>query len=172
MAENREMNYISHYESPLGTMLLSADEAGLTGAWFIGQKHFAYRLEGKREEKEIPVLAEAKRWLDIYFSGKEPNFSLPIHLKGSPFQEEVWGILKTIPYGSTMTYGEIGKILAARKGLDHMSAQAVGGAVGRNPIFIIVPCHRVIGKDGSLTGYAGGIEKKRELLLLEGALKR
>lgn len=163
------MQYISHYPSPIGNILLAADEMGLTGLWFEGQKYFALDLDKEHEEKEIPLFEKVKQWLDIYFSGKEPDFTIPLHFTGTEFQKEVWEILCTIPYGQTMTYGEIAKRIAARKGLPHMSAQAIGGAVGHNRISIIVPCHRVVGADGSLTGYAGGIEKKVKLLKLEKA---
>lgn len=164
------MIYKTHYDSPLGGMLLSADDKGLTGLWFDGQKYFAYGLEELEacEEQENSILTEAKRWLDIYFSGKEPDFDLPISLSGTDFQKKVWGILCTIPYGKTMTYGQIAAQLAAEQGAAHMSAQAVGGAVGHNSLSIIVPCHRVVGANGSLTGYAGGIDRKIELLTLEG----
>lgn len=161
------MQYISHYQSPLGGILLAADDTGLTGLWFEGQKYFALYLDKGHEEKEIPLFNEAKHWLDIYFSGKEPDFTLPLHFTGTEFQNEVWEILYSIPYGKTMTYGEIAGQIAARRGISHMSAQAVGGAVGHNEISIIVPCHRVVGANGSLTGYAGGIEKKIALLELE-----
>lgn len=161
------MQYISHYESPIGRILLAADEVGLTGLWFEGQKYFALYLDKEHEEKELPVFQDVKRWLDIYFSGKEPGFTVPIHFTGTEFQNEVWAILYSIPYGKTMTYGEIAKKIAKKKGLEHMSAQAVGGAVGHNEISIIVPCHRVVGANGSLTGYAGGIDKKVKLLTLE-----
>lgn len=163
------MQYISHYPSPIGNILLAADEMGLTGLWFEGQKYFALDLDKEPEEKEIPLFEKVKQWLDIYFSGREPDLTIPLHFTGTDFQNEVWEILCTIPYGQTMTYGEIAKRIAARKGLPHMSAQAVGGAVGHNRISIIVPCHRVVGADGSLTGYAGGIEKKAKLLKLEKA---
>ena len=161
------MEYTSHYLSPLGGILLSGDEIGLTGLWFEGQKYFALSLDKEHEEKEIPLFEEVKQWLDIYFSGKEPDFTVPLHFTGTAFQNEVWEILCTIPYGQTMTYGEIAKQIAVRKGLLHMSAQAVGGAVGHNEISIIVPCHRVVGTNGSLTGYAGGIDRKRKLLKME-----
>lgn len=163
------MQYISHYPSPIGRILLAADDIGLTGLWFEGQKYFARCLDQEREEKEIPIFEQVKYWLDIYFSGNEPDFSVPLHFMGTDFQNEVWKILYTIPYGQTTTYGEIAKRLAAQRGLRRMSAQAVGGAVGRNEISIIVPCHRVVGADGSLTGYAGGIDKKVKLLKLEKA---
>lgn len=163
------MQYVSHYRSPIGDILLAADEIGLTGLWFEGQKYFARGLEKECEEREIPLFQTVKQWLDIYFSGKEPDFSVPLHFKGTVFQKEVWEILCAIPYGHTITYGEIAERLATGRGVPHMSAQAVGGAVGHNRISIIVPCHRVVGKDGSLTGYAGGIDKKAKLLALERA---
>ena len=161
------MQYISHYHSPIGDILLAADDIGVTGLWFEGQKYFALHLDKEHQEKDLPVFTETKRWLDIYFSGKEPDFTVPLHFKGTDFQKEVWEILCSIPYGKTMTYGEIAKKIAFKRGLKHMSAQAVGGAVGHNPISILVPCHRVIGSNGSLTGYAGGIDKKNKLLTLE-----
>ncbi len=161
------MQYISHYKSPIGNILLAADELGLTGLWFEGQKYFALYLDKEHEEKDLPVFEIAKGWLDIYFSGREPDFTVPLHFTGTEFQNQVWEILYTIPYGHTMTYGEIAKQIAAKKGIARMSAQAVGGAVGHNEISIIVPCHRVVGTGGSLTGYAGGIEKKIALLQLE-----
>jgi methylated-DNA-[protein]-cysteine S-methyltransferase len=164
--ENAE--YISHYESPLGSITLASDGAALTGLWFDGQRHFADSLVPVREERPLPVFDEAKRWLDIYFSGKDPGFTPPLNVKGSPFRMAVWEILLTIPFGKTMTYGEIARILAEKNGLRRMSAQAVGGAVGHNPVSLIVPCHRVIGANGNLTGYGGGLERKVRLLELEG----
>ena len=165
------MQYTTTYESSLGSILLAADEIGLTGLWFEGQKYFALYLHKEHEEKALPVFEEAKRWLDIYFSGKDPDFKLPLNFTGTDFQNEVWEILYSIPYGKTMTYGEVAKLLAKNRGIVRMSAQAVGGAVGHNEISVIVPCHRVVGSNGSLTGYAGGISRKVELLKLEGALK-
>ena len=158
---------ICHYESPLGGVLLAADEIGLTGLWFDGQKYFACGLPADRVERETPALLEAKRWLDIYFSGKEPDFTPPLHPIGSAFRQSVWEILLQISYGKTTTYGEIARQLSEKMGLFRMSAQAVGGAVGHNEISIIIPCHRVVGTNGSLTGYAGGIDKKGKLLELE-----
>ena len=120
-------------------------------------------------EGERPFLSEAERWLDCYFSGHEPEFQPPIHWSGTPFQQTVWGLLRQIPYGATITYGELAVRAAEQLGRPGMSAQAVGGAVARNPISVLVPCHRVVGADGSLTGYAGGLERKRRLLDLEAA---
>lgn len=165
------MQYTSKYESPLGKIMLAADEIGLTGLWFEGQKYFALSLDPEQEEKELPVLAQVKEWLDIYFSGKEPDFKPPLHFTGSTFQNEVWELLSQIPYGQTTTYGEIAKHLAKKRGLASMSAQAVGSAVAHNGISILVPCHRVVGGNGSLTGYAGGIDKKIYLLKLEKGYK-
>ncbi len=161
------MQYIDHYKSPLGNMLLAADNIGLTGLWFEGQKYFAADLIEESVKKSMLVFEQTKKWLDIYFTGKEPEFTVPLHFQGTDFQKEVWQILCTIPYGKTTTYGEIAKQVAARRRKAKISAQAVGGAVGHNKISILVPCHRVVGADGSLTGYAGGIEKKAALLQLE-----
>lgn len=162
------MQYITTYSSPIGGILLAADDIGLTGLWFDGEKFYAKSLEPEHIDKEVPVFKEVKRWLDFYFSGKNPDFMPPIHMIGSAFQLSVWNILAEIPYGQTTTYGEIARQIAARRGVDRMSAQAVGGAVGHNEISIIVPCHRVVGTNGSLTGYAGGVDKKVRLLTLEG----
>lgn len=157
------MLFLTHYASPLGPILLAADETGLTGLWFEAQKYFPSFSGVEYQEKETPVLTETVRWLDVYFSGKDPGFLPPLHPQGSPFRQTVWDILLTIPRGQTMTYGEIARRLGVH------SAQAVGGAVGHNPISILIPCHRVVGSDGSLTGYAGGVERKARLLQLEGA---
>ena len=161
------MTFLQHYNSPLGGILLAADESGLTGLWFDGQKYFARDLPAEHVEQNTPVLSEAKRWLDIYFTGRKPDFTPPLHPIGSVFRQAVWEILLQIPYGQTTTYGEIARQLAAKLGLPRMSAQAVGGAVGHNEVSIIIPCHRVVGTSGSLTGYAGGIDKKVKLLELE-----
>lgn len=163
------MQYTTHYRLPIGDILLAADEAGLTGLWFDGEKYYADHLDPEHEEKETSVLEQTKEWLTIYFSGREPEFMPPIHMIGTPFQLSVWKILQKIPYGKTVTYGEIAKEIATQKGLPKMSAQAVGGAVGHNEISVIIPCHRVVGTNGSLTGYAGGIDKKVKLLTLENA---
>ncbi len=161
------MTSIQHYDSPLGGILLAADEIGLTGLWFDGEKYFADHLSKEHAEQETPVLSQTKRWLDIYFAGNEPDFLPPLHPIGSAFRQSVWKILLQIPYGQTTTYGEIAQQLAKQRGLARMSAQAVGGAVGHNEISVIIPCHRVVGTSGSLTGYAGGIDKKIKLLELE-----
>lgn len=158
-----------HYDSPLGGLLLAADEEGLTGIWFEEQKYFAAGLAPEQKEaavQPLPELENARRWLDIYFSGREPDFTPRLHLKGSAFRQAVWALLRKIPYGHTTTYGALAKQLEAVTGR-RASAQAVGGAVGHNPVSIIVPCHRVVGQDGSLTGYAGGMDKKLRLLTLE-----
>ena len=165
------MQYTAVVDSPLGEMLLAGDESGLTGLWFAGQKYFGAGLQpgaARAEAAEIPALAAARRWLDIYFSGREPDFLPPLHLVGTPFRVCVWRQLLKIPYGETITDGEIAAIIANKRGLVRMSSQAVGGAVGWNPIGIIIPCHRVIGANGSLTGYGGGIANKIALLAHEG----
>lgn len=162
------MQYTTFYNSPLGRILLAADDIGLTGLWFDGEKYYAHNLSPEHKEKETSVFNEARKWLDIYFMGKEPDFMPPIHMIGTPFQIVVWNILQKIPYGHTVTYGEISRQIAAARGLERMSAQAVGGAVGHNEISVIIPCHRVVGTNGSLTGYAGGVDKKLKLLTLEG----
>ncbi len=155
------MTYTYNYSSPEGEILLAANDNSLTGLWFYGAKYFAADLEDARTEKLTPVLRQTLRWLDTYFSGSEPDFMPPLELHGSDFRRRVWAELAKIPYGETVTYGEIAKKLGVK------SAQAVGGAVGHNPVSIIVPCHRVLGADGSLTGYAGGTDKKARLLELE-----
>ena len=165
---NEDMIFVSHYDSPLGMIYMAADDDVLKGVWFEGQKYFASGLDkNETEDKETPVLKQTKEWLDLYFAGKEPEFLPPLAPEGSEFQKKVWKILLMIPYGKTMTYGEIGRKVAEMSGKKTMSAQAVGGAVGHNPISILIPCHRVVGTNGSLTGYAGGIEKKIGLLKLE-----
>ena len=161
------MTFVQSYASPLGGILLAADEMGLTGLWFDGEKYFADSLPAEHAEQETPILAEAKRWLDMYFAGKQPDFLPPLHPLGSAFRQSVWELLLRIPYGQTTTYGELARQLAKKQGLPRMSAQAVGVAVGHNEISVIIPCHRVVGTNGSLTGYAGGINKKVKLLELE-----
>lgn len=165
---------ICHYDSPLGGITLACDEKGLTGLWFDGQKYFGGGiLKGdmkyKYSKENPPVLEQTKKWLDLYFDGQAPDFTPPLHLTGSEFRHSVWEILLEIPYGRTTTYKEIAREIASRRGIESMSAQAVGGAVGHYPVSIIVPCHRVLGTDGSMTGYAGGVDKKIRLLTLEKA---
>lgn len=162
------MQYTAAYQSSVGDVLLAADETGLTGLWFEGEKFYALSLDPEHEERETPIFAITRRWLDIYFSGHEPDFMPPVHMIGSEFRRCVWELLLQIPYGTTVTYGDLARQVARRRGLRRMSAQAAGGAVGHNEISIIVPCHRVVGTNGSLTGYAGGVDKKRRLLELEG----
>lgn len=162
------MTYTTTQDSPLGRLRLAADETGLTGIWFEDGKYALEGLDPDHVEQETPVLAETRHWLEEYFSGKVPAFLPPLHPAGSPFRQAVWKLLLEIPYGQTTTYGALAAQLAKQQGRDRMSAQAVGGAVGHNPISILIPCHRVVGTDGSLTGYAGGLERKRFLLRLEG----
>ena len=161
------MEYTNEYVSPLGKILLASDGHALTGLWFEGQKYFAAKLDREHEEKNLPVFAQTAEWLALYFNGKKSAFTPPLTLKGTPFQTEVWEILLEIPFGQTTTYAEIAAEIARRRGLASMSAQAVGSAVAHNPISLIIPCHRVVGADGSLTGYAGGLEKKEWLLAME-----
>ncbi len=163
------MFYISKYSSPLGGITLASNGKELTGLWFDGQKYFADNLPNEREEKDLPIFAETKKWLDIYFSGKAPDFTPPVAMEGiSPFRRRVWEIMLEIPFGKTLSYGEIAKRIEKETG-KRASAQAVGGAVGHNSVSLVIPCHRVVGANGSLTGYAGGIDKKIALLKMEGA---
>lgn len=166
------MDYIYHYNSPLGKIIIASDGNALIGLWFEGQKHFGKGLSEEYEQKNLPIFEQTVNWLDIYFSGKAPEFTPKLNIRGSEFGKAVCKIMLNIPYGETITYGEIAAEIAGQRGLGTMSAQAVGTAVGRNPISIIIPCHRVVGSGGSLTGYAGGLEKKKRLLILEktGAL--
>jgi methylated-DNA-[protein]-cysteine S-methyltransferase len=165
------MFYSTNYASPLGAITLASDGENLVGLWIAGQKYFAATVKDAVEEKpELPVFIRVKKWLDAYFAGKRPVISeLPLAPVGSGFRKAVWDILCEIPYGHCTTYGEIAKKMAARTGRKSMSSQAVGGAVGHNPISIIIPCHRVVGSNGNLTGYAGGMGKKVKLLEHEGA---
>lgn len=163
------MEYTQHYNSPLGGITLASDGTSLIGLWFDGQEYFADALEKEHEEKDLPVFVETRRWLDIYFSGRQPDFTPPLRMKTTPFRKMVWEIMLTIPFGETMTYGAIAVRIAKQKGLRQMSARAVGSAVGHNSISLIIPCHRVVGSEGKLTGYAGGLDKKVKLLELEKA---
>lgn len=161
------MIYTSQYSSPLGKMTLACDDQAIVGLWFNGQKYFGNILPAETEEKEHPVFDQARRWLDIYFSSRQPDFLPPLKYGSTPFRKMVCDIMLTIPYGKTMSYGEIAALVAKNLGMKKMSAQAVGGAVGHNPISLMIPCHRVVGANGSLTGYAGGLERKVWLLELE-----
>ena len=162
------MDYTHHYDSPLGGITLASDGDALIGLWFDEQKYFADTLNEISEEKTLPVFKEADRWLDIYFSGKSPDFTPKLSMRTTTFRKKVWEIMLGIPFGQTMTYGQIAERVARLMNLSQMSAQAVGGAVGHNSISLIIPCHRVVGANGSLTGYAGGIDKKIRLLQMEG----
>ena len=161
------MDFTHRFNSPLGGITLASDGEALTGLWFDGQKYFAASLEKEHEEKRLPVFDLADKWLDLYFSGLEPGFLPPLLMRATEFRKTVWETLLSIPYGKTMAYGEIADRIAAGRGLSRMSAQAVGGAVAHNAISLMIPCHRVVGTNGSLTGYAGGLEKKIWLLELE-----
>ena len=167
----RYMEYYKwHYNSPLGGITLASDGEALTGMWFDGQKYFANMIGEFVKEKELPIFTQTCHWLDIYFDGREPDFTPRLNMNTTPFRKAVWGVLLTIPFGKTMTYGEIAKRIAQERGISRMSPQAVGGAVGHNSISLIIPCHRVVGSNGSLMGYAGGLDKKVRLLQLEGTL--
>ena len=154
----------------MGDLMLASNGEGLAGLWLPGQKYFAATIKEEPEEKEdLPIFDETKDWLDRYFAGKKPLADeLALAPSGSEFRQAVWKIMCQIPYGEVMTYGQISRLIAEERGLETMSAQAVGGAVAHNPISIIIPCHRVVGGGGNLTGYAGGIDKKIRLLELEG----
>ena len=161
------MEYTAHYDSPLGGSTLASDGEALIGLWFDGQKYFAEALGPERTEKDLPVFEQDKRWLDRYFSGQKPDFTPPLRMKTTPFRKAVWEILLTVPYGETISYGEIARRIAGQRGVESMSAQAVGGAVGHNAISLMIPCHRVVGTNGNLTGYAAGMERKAKLLTME-----
>ncbi|MGI6361431.1 MAG: methylated-DNA--[protein]-cysteine S-methyltransferase [Bacillota bacterium] len=165
------MYYSTIYPSPLGLITLACNGDNLVGLWIKGQKHYGKSIpENLIEKDNLPVFIAAKNWLDSYFAGENPAISaLSLSPKGSDFRQKVWSLLCEIPYGQTTTYGEIAKKVALKLQRPSMSSQAVGGAVGHNPLSIIIPCHRVVGSDGSLTGYAGGLKTKIKLLELEGA---
>ena len=154
------MEYISYYNSLIGDILLASDGEFLTGLWFVNQKYYAKNLNRDAKEKSLEIFDLTRKWLGSYFEGNKPDFNIPIEFIGTDFQVAVWQSLLKIPYGEFVTYGDLARIL-------NTSPRAVGTAVGKNPISIIVPCHRVVGKNNSLTGYAGGIDKKEYLLKLE-----
>lgn len=184
MKNKRDFIYGCSYDSPLGKMVMkSFDGEKLSELFFEGQKYFNEKEEAKRfesakygtdninmdfiTEKSLPVFSETKRWLNLYFAGKNPSFTPPLDLRGTDFRLDVWQMLLKIPYGKTATYGDIAVKIAKKRGMEKMSSRAVGGAVGHNPVAIIVPCHRVVGTGGNLTGYGGGIKRKVELLKIE-----
>ena len=163
------MTYTYHCNSPLGGITLSSNGTALTGFWFDGQKYYGASIPKTHEEKFLPVFEQTINWLETYWNGQAPEFTPPLLMQTTPFRKMVWEILLSIPYGQTISYGEIADRIAKQRRLSKMSAQAVGGAVGHNAISIIIPCHRVVGANESLTGYAGGIDKKLKLLQLEKA---
>ena len=161
------MDYTEHYDSPLGGITLACDGEALTGLWFDDPKRHPVEPDRPAEAGVLPVLEDTKRWLDLYFNGRDPGFTPKLKIQGTAFRKTVWEILLTIPYGKTVTYGEVAERAARQMHLPRMSAQAVGGAVGHNAIALIIPCHRVIGANGALTGYAAGLERKKMLLEME-----
>ena len=164
--------YITYYNSILGKLTIAGDGENIIGLWIEGQKYFADTIKNENiiKKDDISIFIKTKEWLDRYFRGERPDIKeLKLSPKGSEFRQNVWKILCRIPYGQTITYGKIAKEIAKLMNKNSMSAQAIGNAVGHNPISIIIPCHRVVGTNGGLTGYAGGIDKKRELLELENA---
>ena len=162
------MFYTYYYTSPIGKITLASNGTNITGLWMEGQKYFPSHLPADKTTTLLSVFRQTQEWLDAYFKGENPNYFPNIELKDTPFRVAVWEILKHIPYGETVTYKDIAKEVARQNNRQSMSAQAIGGAIGHNPVSIIIPCHRVIGSNGSLTGYAGGIERKIALLKLEG----
>ncbi len=163
------VDYVHHYQSPLGGITLVSDGTALVGLWFDEQWFFAASLSHDHTEKKLPVFEQAVRWLNLYFSGRDPGFVPPLALRTTDFRQAVCKIMLAIPYGRTMTYGKIAEIVVRQKGVPRMSAQAVGGAVGHNPVSLIIPCHRVIGANSALVGYGGGLDRKAALLALEHA---
>ena len=154
-------------QTPLGEVRLRSDGKSLTGLWFVGQVNDAKDNSDIEIKDDLPIFGQVETWLESYFSGEQTPIKIPLQPKGTVFQEGVWKILQEIPYGETMTYGEIAQRIAKEKGVATYSAQAVGQAVGKNPISILIPCHRVLGKNGGLTGYAGGVHRKEQLLKIE-----
>ena len=154
-------------QTPLGEIRLRSDGKSLTGLWFVGQVNDAKEHSDTEIKDDLPIFGQVETWLESYFFGKQTPITFPLQPKGTIFQERVWKILQEIPYGETMTYGEIAQRIAKEKGVATYSAQAVGQAVGKNPISILIPCHRVLGKNGALTGYAGGVHRKKQLLRIE-----
>ena len=160
--------YYCTYESKIGLLYLISDGESLIGCYLEGQKYFPNNIDNYYLNEELSILVKSKKWLEKYFNGENPSIDeIPLNYIGTEFRKKVWEILKEISYGELVTYKHLAEIIAKAKGLNTMSAQAVGGAVGHNPLLIFIPCHRVIGVDGSLTGYAAGLENKRFLLNLE-----
>ena len=162
------MQYIDVYSSPLGKLTIASDGEFLTGLWISEQKYFMANLADVETKPDLPIFHKTRSWLDQYFEGKNPGPIPEVKAQGTEFRQRVWKLLAEIPYGQLTTYGELARRIAAEQGIIKMSSRAVGGAVGHNPISIIVPCHRVIGSNGSLTGFGGGIARKIQLLKLEG----
>ncbi|MCL1799397.1 MAG: methylated-DNA--[protein]-cysteine S-methyltransferase [Eggerthellaceae bacterium] len=162
------MQFVSTIPSPVGDLTLGSDGEHLSGLWLAEQKYFMANVGKASQEDNLPVFEEARAWLDRYFAGEDPGPIPPVKMPGTAFQQRVWDLLVEIPYGKLTTYGEIARRIAAERGMEKMSSRAVGGAVGHNPVSIIVPCHRVVGASGSLTGYGGGLARKIKLLELEG----
>ena len=161
-------DYIQTYPSPLGNLRMASDGEALVGLWFEGQRHFGSTLKPEAVAARLPVFDQTVRWLDLYFGGEIPDFTPPLHLRGTAFRRQVWELLLQVPYGETSTYGALARLLAEQTGRPAgQLARAVGGAVARNPVSLIVPCHRILAADGSLTGYAAGLERKAALLELE-----
>ena len=154
-------------QTPLGEVRLRSDGKSLIGLWFVGQVNDAKEHSDIEIKDDLPIFGQVETWLESYFSGNQTPIIFPLQPKGTMFQERVWKILQEIPYGETMTYGDIAQRIAKEKGVSTYSAQAVGQAVGKNPISILIPCHRVLGKNGALTGYAGGVHRKEQLLRIE-----
>lgn len=167
ITETTNMTYIYYYSAPLGQITILSNGKEITGLWFDNQKHSGSELLKGHQEKALPIFDEAKKWLDTYFSGTAPDFTPPIKVDTTPFRKSVLEIVQIIPFGQTMTYGEIANHISKQRGLAKMSAQAVGQAVGSNPILLIIPCHRVVGANGNPTGYVCGLEKKLQLLIME-----
>lgn len=168
------MNYLARLSSPLGPLVMTADDSGLTGLWFEGQRFFPAAFPpGIRETNDLPVFLLTSKWLSLYFRGLDPGFTPPLHLNASPFRKAVWSRLLSIPYGETRTYGEIAaEMNSSLSRTARVSPRAVGGAVGHNPVSLIIPCHRVVGASGRLTGYAAGLDRKARLLTLERGRSR
>lgn len=162
------MDCFTHVASPLGRLTLASDGEALTGLWLDGLKYFAATLHAPADEREVPVFAETRRWLSEYFAGIRPDFTPLLRPEGSPFRRAVWELLLAVPYGERVSYGELAAMYRERYGAQ-TSPRAIGGAVGHNPVSLIIPCHRVVGSGGALTGYAGGTERKAFLLALESA---